>query len=124
MSHFKFSCFTFQCMAPALLPLLCSNGECGHVMTPLSSTTTGGTTIDQCTPECSVHEQCSAALASPGCGWCAFGSLNGLGVSMEGGLMGPLHGTCDHSGVFLNSRPLPGMFVAQILLRVFELWFR
>lgn len=77
------SCAVFQCLPPAFLPLRCSNGECETLLSGPA---------DQCPSDCSVHSQCSHCLATPGCGWCAFGGLNGIGLCMEGGLRGPSEG--------------------------------
>ena len=75
-----------QCMPPAYLPLHCSNGECGRVLSGEP---------EMCPLPCSIHDQCVHCLATPGCGWCALGGQNGLGVCMEGGLMmDTTHGQC------------------------------
>ena len=97
----KYLCLlSFQCMSPAYLPLHCSNGECGPILTGQAS---------QCPLPCSIHEQCASCLATPQCGWCAFGGLNGLGICMEGGLTGPKQGLCSAENVTYGDQPLPGM---------------
>ena len=98
-------------MPPAYRQLRCANGECGHMLVrsqtdPFSA---------QCPQKCSIHEQCSKCLETPGCGWCAVGPVNGLdglGVCMEGGLVGPLHGMCSAQNVTLGNEPLPALFEA------------
>ena len=92
-------------MPPSYLPLRCGNGECQHVISG---------TPDQCPTECSLHTQCAQCLATPKCGWCAFGGLNGRGVCMEGGLTKAHHGQCNAQNVTLGNQPLPGMHVLQL----------
>ena len=97
-------------MSPGYLPLYCSRGECGHIV----SGSRGGSSSSQCPSRCSIHEQCSVCLGSPGCGWCAFGGLNGRGVCMEGGMLGPKYGLCNAENVTLGREPMPGMLYFEI----------
>ncbi|XP_035828225.1 multiple epidermal growth factor-like domains protein 8 [Aplysia californica] len=46
----------------------------------------------------------SVTLQEPGCGWCAFGGMNGQGVCMSGGIAGPFDGMCS-DGNFSVSVP-------------------
>jgi hypothetical protein len=89
----------FQCLSPAYLPLLCMAGECGLV--------TFGNDL-QCPLPCRVNTQCSTCLATPRCGWCALGSLNGRGLCMEGGPGGPIAGICSNTNVVLFNDSLSG----------------
>ena len=89
-----------QCLAPAYLPLLCSAGECGLV--------TFGNEL-QCPLPCRLNTQCASCLASPRCGWCALGSLNGRGLCMEGGPGGPVAGMCSNTTVLMYNESLSGM---------------
>ncbi|XP_055897034.1 multiple epidermal growth factor-like domains protein 8 [Biomphalaria glabrata] len=69
-----------QCMPPAYLPLRCSLGECHFVRSGRGAT---------CPISCETFDKCADCIASPGCGWCAFGGMNGQGVCMPGGIKGP-----------------------------------
>ena len=91
-------------MPPAYLELHCSNGECGHVLSGQA---------DQCPENCSIHTQCSKCLSTPGCGWCAFGGLNGKGICMEGGLTGPKDGFCSASNVTNGTEPLSSNYIIE-----------
>jgi hypothetical protein len=115
-------CLLFQCLSPAYLPLLCMAGECGLV--------TFGNDL-QCPLPCRVNTQCATCLATPRCGWCALGSLNGRGLCMEGGPGGPIAGICSNTSVDLFNDSLSGEAprhfecrtdFARIFLRL-SLWF-
>ena len=93
-----------QCMSPTYLPLHCSNGECGHILTGHS---------DQCPKNCSINEQCASCLSTPSSGWCAYGGLNGLGVCMEGGLTGPRQGMCSAVNVTYGPAIVPDALRGQ-----------
>lgn len=67
-------------MPPAYLPLRCSLGECHFVRSGRGAT---------CPISCETFDKCADCIASPGCGWCAFGGMNGQGVCMPGGIKGP-----------------------------------
>ncbi|KAH9496424.1 Multiple epidermal growth factor-like domains protein 8, partial [Bulinus truncatus] len=83
-----------QCMPPAYVPLRCSLGECQFVRSRKEST---------CPIPCDTFTKCADCIASPGCGWCAFGGMNGLGVCMPGGIMGPAKGGVCSDGNFSGS---------------------
>lgn len=86
-------------MSPILLPVLCPAGRCGLLVTGSSSAS--------CPAPCSAITQCSECLQTPRCGWCAFGTLNGRGVCLEGGLAGPVSAVCGPDRVLLNET-IPG----------------
>nr|KAG5710511.1 hypothetical protein BaRGS_013157 [Batillaria attramentaria] len=80
-----------ECMPPAYLPLRCSFGECGYVRS--------GGNADTCPESCHQKKQCAHCITSPGCGWCAYGGMNGYGVCMSGGFKGPTRGSCSQGNV-------------------------
>ncbi|XP_067662212.1 multiple epidermal growth factor-like domains protein 8 [Haliotis asinina] len=85
-----------ECMPPAYRPLRCSFGECGFVIQQRKNKTLQPAA--RCPLPCSNHTKCAECITAPGCGWCAFGGQNGLGVCMKGGRAGPSGGACldDH----------------------------
>ena len=87
-----------QCIPPAYLSLHCLGGECGTILQGDAG---------KCPQPCSVHKKCGDCRKSPGCGWCAFGGLNGLGVCMSGTRSGP-HGKCELNNVSYEDRSLAG----------------
>ena len=93
--------FIFQCIPPAYLSLQCLGGECGTILE-------GG--AEKCPLPCSIHKKCGDCRKSPGCGWCAFGGLNGLGVCMAGTRSGP-RGQCQLGNVSYEDGPLAGNII-------------
>jgi len=94
----------FQCYPPAYLPLGCSVGQCGLIITQ---------NMSSCPARCSAQTTCASCLQTPHCGWCAINGLpnGGQGVCMEGGLLGPIYGQCSISNVSLGvGDPLPREF--------------
>lgn len=92
--------YMLQCMPPAYLPLRCPNGECGHILQGQASS---------CPSRCSLKTQCHSCLTVPGCGWCSLKGVNGFGICMKGGFMGPLEGLCTAKNISYYDEPLPGM---------------
>ena len=80
-----------QCLPPAYLPLRCSLGECGYIHS--------GRQADTCPVECHMKKQCAHCITTPGCGWCALGQMNGQGLCMRGGLVGPTGGSCREGNI-------------------------
>ena len=52
-----------------------------------------------CPVECHMKKQCAHCITTPGCGWCALGQVNGLGLCMWGGLVGPTTGSCREGNI-------------------------
>ena len=97
----------FQCLPLTSVQLLCSSGQCRHILSG---------SADRCPLRCSIHDQCFTCLATPGCGWCAFSGLNGRGVCMKGGLRGPIKGVCSVSGVSLEDEALSGESLSLVVV--------
>ena len=113
MFYSKCDSLYFQCLTPAYLPLRCASGSCGHIQSGEPSL---------CPEPCSHHDQCASCLATPGCGWCALGGMNGLGVCMEGGLMAPLHGACTMGNITMATEALSGRVLVIIVVMILSFY--
>ncbi|XP_054720538.1 multiple epidermal growth factor-like domains protein 8 [Uloborus diversus] len=92
------------CISPSYEFLGCADGSCGPVLR-------GNESI--CPIPCWQHLQASHCLSQANCGWCAFSGpkVDGRGLCMEGGIMGPTGGICRESQVILLGIPLPSQTV-------------
>ncbi|GAB6023337.1 hypothetical protein CHUAL_008138 [Chamberlinius hualienensis] len=72
-----------ECISPSYQMLRCAGGVCGLVSR-------------RCPQPCIEFTQCSKCLSQSYCGWCSLNANNnnGDGICMEGGLHGPLSGSC------------------------------
>ncbi|GBM96414.1 Multiple epidermal growth factor-like domains protein 8 [Araneus ventricosus] len=88
------------CMSPSFELLGCEDGTCGLVVR-------GNETM--CPVPCWQHFQASHCLGQANCGWCAFSGpkVDGRGLCMDGGIMGPTGGICRENQILLNGLPLP-----------------
>ncbi|GFW79513.1 multiple epidermal growth factor-like domains protein 8 [Trichonephila clavipes] len=88
------------CMSPSFELLSCEDGTCGLVVR-------GNETM--CPVPCWQHFQASHCLGQANCGWCAFSGpkVDGRGLCMDGGIMGPTGGICRENQILLNGVPLP-----------------
>jgi len=73
-------------MSPEHKNLCCSTGNCGLLIDSLKN---------HCPKPCHEFSRCSECLMAPQCGWCAYGSQNGLGLCIPGGIKGPTVGKCE-----------------------------
>ena len=48
---------------------------------------------------CEERGQCARCITTPGCGWCALGQMNGQGLCMQGGLVGPTAARCQEGDI-------------------------
>ncbi|XP_035218074.1 multiple epidermal growth factor-like domains protein 8, partial [Stegodyphus dumicola] len=89
-----------SCMSPTFELLKCEDGSCGPVLHGNESV---------CPVPCWQHFQASHCLSQANCGWCAFSGpvVDGRGLCMEGGIMGPIGGICRENQVLLLGLPLP-----------------
>lgn len=67
-----------KCVSAAMLPLFCSNAQCGVVHHKA-----GTCPIEKCAKQ----KRCSACLSMRNCGWCAKGA-EGYGQCMDGDFLG------------------------------------
>eukprot|EP00057_Strongylocentrotus_purpuratus_P007268 XP_011661742.1 PREDICTED: multiple epidermal growth factor-like domains protein 8 [Strongylocentrotus purpuratus] len=87
-----------QCMSPTFLHLRCAVGECGPVAQGAS---------DNCPTQCFANTQCSHCLHQAWCGWCPVPGVNGSGICLSGGLLGPIDGVCSSQEISSIHGPLP-----------------
>ena len=86
-------------MSPTFLHLRCAVGECGPVAQGAS---------DNCPTQCFANTQCSHCLHQAWCGWCPVPGVNGSGICLSGGLLGPIDGVCSSQEISSIHGPLPG----------------
>ncbi|GIY78358.1 hypothetical protein CDAR_179641 [Caerostris darwini] len=93
-----------MCMSPSFELLGCEDGTCGLVVRGNETT---------CPIPCWQHFQASHCLGQANCGWCAFSGpkVDGRGLCMDGGIMGPTGGICRENQILLNGLPLPAQTV-------------
>ncbi|XP_033100156.1 multiple epidermal growth factor-like domains protein 8 [Anneissia japonica] len=87
-----------ECLSPTYMLLRCASGDCGAIISK---------SPDLCPVPCHINTVCIDCITSPGCGWCAVGGENGVGVCMEGGLFSPTGGVCQGNTISLFSGDLP-----------------
>lgn len=90
-------------MSPTYEYLRCEDGSCGPILR-------GDKQL--CPVPCWQHFQASHCLSQANCGWCAFSGpkVDGRGLCMNGGIMGPSGGICRENRVILLGLPLPGKY--------------
>ncbi|KAL5012356.1 hypothetical protein ScPMuIL_010907 [Solemya velum] len=104
-----------ECVPPAYIPIHCSGGECGFMISGAPSSFCSGNDCDylkrqqvekKCPHPCWEHKTCATCIKTQGCGWCAFSGFNGVGVCISGGLKDPTGGFCSWDNVTNGVYPL------------------